>query len=401
MVRNDDSEEGIPPFSGRGRRHGGRGRSHKSTNPSQGLRGGRNSSAVSVDGAATLTDNVSLTKFTRFKDIPAELRLKIWGMVAREERIIELEHEFGPGTPDDGIDYHDGVNRTHEKFQVTKRSSRPPALIEVNAEAREEGLKFYQLCTVCNGETKNTKVYFNKDVDIIYFGEQSCVSTIIFLLRQGSLPFTRVAISCSKKMETCCEWNRAVFGGATPLQALHGMWRPDIIPGDFPGCPGLKEVFWITKSRYLPLAAGEVDASIGFRAAVGDGLTTGQIRYKKRMVHHAQSIKDDEKLDGVGEENKWLGDKKPKFSFKCLAPKTYGDEVHDSIIVEYGDIFRLGKMKGFLASLERKHSCRITIPPQVYAAEKERAIGFFGTNKAIDKVKNKIIETLGHPPLHL
>ncbi len=49
------------------------------------------------------------------------------------------------------------------------------------------------------------------------------------------------------------------------------------------GVRGLEDVYWVVPSELLPLIAGDIDESVGFRNAVGDGLMNGQ-QYFKELI---------------------------------------------------------------------------------------------------------------------
>jgi hypothetical protein len=118
--------------------------------------------------------------------------------------------------------------------------------------------------------------------------------------------------------------HRGVPGGCSVPEALYGLpikdYQNTIV---IPGCPGLKQVFFIQPSMFWPVKPGEINHSVGFRGAVGGGITAGQRQSKADMMEMIERVENDVKIRGVGrdEENKWIGDNKPTFSFVSLAPQ--------------------------------------------------------------------------------
>jgi hypothetical protein len=74
-----------------------------------------------------------LTEFTLFSDLPVEVRLKIWALVASEVRRVKL---IG----------RNGLRNWKHKMSSIEGQSRHPAMLQVNVEAREEGCRFYTRC---------------------------------------------------------------------------------------------------------------------------------------------------------------------------------------------------------------------------------------------------------------
>ena len=339
-----------------------------------------------------------------FPTLPAELRLKIWGFAMNEPRLIEIE--YGPNR-----DNEDGSGLSmgnHQWTRVCPRSTRPPTVLQVCQEGREEGQKYYHQRTF---ETKadNSKeryIYYNPDADIIYFGDNTCISTIIRLPCQAkSDGIPRVAINNTGKILMCCDWDDSdsgtvmgygFDGGISPLQALHGIDK-DVAEGNdwaWPGYAGLKEVYFVVKSNLWPLEAGQIDASVCFRPARTDGITKGQIKFKEKILEALKDVNQTGGPERVGEK-KWIGKDKPKFSFVSLSPPSVDEKIHDAIAVNSKDVRKLNARGwAFMKELEKSTGCIAQVPDQNYPGEPFREIGFFGTKQGVEKARALVEEKL-------
>ncbi|KAE9365511.1 hypothetical protein N431DRAFT_447160 [Stipitochalara longipes BDJ] len=74
-----------------------------------------------------------LREFTLFVALPVELRLKIWGFAASEVRKIILKEPVRS-------------NSSSRVYSSVARQSRHPSILQVNFEARQAGLQFYERC---------------------------------------------------------------------------------------------------------------------------------------------------------------------------------------------------------------------------------------------------------------
>ncbi|RYC64675.1 hypothetical protein CHU98_g1547 [Xylaria longipes] len=107
------------------------------------------------------------TSFTKFRDLPPELRIKIWQFAVPEARTVVIKSPFTrqnhiPTSLDEALPQaHDGEETWQSTTQI-------PALLHVNAEARHEALKHYSLSLgVGKGQPR---VYVDFDRDTIFFG---------------------------------------------------------------------------------------------------------------------------------------------------------------------------------------------------------------------------------------
>jgi hypothetical protein len=113
----------------------------------------------------------STASFTRFRELPAELRLRIWETASSFQRIVELNYCV--------------VDR---KFSI---SGPPPAILYVNHESREIALNFYSKSFGTIHQP--AEIYFNPVSDIIYLSSRQYEDEVIaisshFRVCAASLP---------------------------------------------------------------------------------------------------------------------------------------------------------------------------------------------------------------------
>lgn len=102
-----------------------------------------------------------LSKFTKFPELPTELRLKIWGYAAMTQRLLELQYCI--------------VDRKFFSFQ------RLPAILHTSQESRSVGLCYYHLSFGTDKHPPGT--YFNSNDDIVYFGAEQYGDEIDYMIR--------------------------------------------------------------------------------------------------------------------------------------------------------------------------------------------------------------------------
>lgn len=100
------------------------------------------------------------TVFTKFPELPTELRRKIWAFASRQPRSIELMYAW--------VD-REFLNLKH-----------PPAVLHACFESREVALYFYTLSF--GTQNHPPKIYFNPVEDIVYFGSRQFDDEIVFTL---------------------------------------------------------------------------------------------------------------------------------------------------------------------------------------------------------------------------
>jgi len=189
-------------------------------------------------------------------------------------------------------------------------------------------------------------------------------------------------------------------GGSTLFQAIHGFDDDLCSLQEFPGFTGLKNIYVMVKSDYYPVMAGDVTQWVGMRPAVHDGLTAGQIKFRKDAYTGLEKqIADIDilgALPGTGEIKKWVGDMKPKFHFMSFCPHPFGvdNRSYDALPIEANQVNKLTRNRfAFLNGLRKKFGCEITVA-QRGNGHIQREIGFFGLEKDIVKAKAAIIEKL-------
>jgi hypothetical protein len=275
-------------------------------------------------------------------------------------------------------------------------------MFHVSKEAREEAMRHYQLRTFDTQTDNNSEryIYYNPNSDIIYFGENTCISNILATLEpRQTIP--RVAINSSSKGFQCCDWDDDVYGvddGISFMQALHGIFPPLVQERQmyrWPGCQGLKEVFWVVQSNLWRLAPGTIDASVSMRPATTNGLTKGQRSFKKSTLWSMKCVEDGRWCSG---KNLWTGNNTPQFHFISFAPRTKLDGTrYDGLGVNTPAInFLRRKNWEVIKNIERSTGCVITITNQSYPGEDPREIGFMGQKESISEAKKLILEKLSN-----
>ena len=110
--------------------------------------------------------------FSKFNDLPPELRIKIWQHAMPDGRTIVIS----PPAQDDEEPFcrslDDALASSQPEDESVERTWRShtsiPALIHVNAEARHEALKHY---TLALGSSPRTYVDFERDT--LFFGHDT------------------------------------------------------------------------------------------------------------------------------------------------------------------------------------------------------------------------------------
>ncbi|KAJ8119506.1 hypothetical protein O1611_g10601 [Lasiodiplodia mahajangana] len=118
--------------------------------------------------SALLTKLQGATTFTKFRDLPPEIRIKIWQFAMPEARTIVIK---SPHTkPKDMPASLDGALPQMLDTEISWQSTTQiPALLHVNCEARYEALKHYSL-SLCIGKAQPT-VYIDFSRDTLFLGD--------------------------------------------------------------------------------------------------------------------------------------------------------------------------------------------------------------------------------------
>ncbi|RYP28111.1 hypothetical protein DL767_007368 [Monosporascus sp. MG133] len=115
-------------------------------------------------------DEWTCLNFPMFKDLPPELRIRIWQHAMPEARTVVVESPFAIARNRAPKSLEEALSRTSdENVQDTWRSTaKIPALLHVNAEARHEALKRYRL-SLGAGKAQ-PRIYVDFSRDTLFFG---------------------------------------------------------------------------------------------------------------------------------------------------------------------------------------------------------------------------------------
>lgn len=189
--------------------------------------------------------------------MPTEIRLKIWKEAAHLPRILEM------GVPED---------RGPSMCKMLPASHLMPAMLLVNHEAYEEGSKYYELrnFNIHFADTpagfqsllqQNNPVYYNPMADIIYFGETCppwAIKEVSSTQRAAGYEIPKVAVlqKSNENFDYGYESDSWPEYAMEALRILHGFERSSKDtqsppPTNYPGCPGLAEIFIVLNSSSL------------------------------------------------------------------------------------------------------------------------------------------------------
>lgn len=315
---------------------------------------------------------------------------------------------------------HDTDPKHHGGIRVGPASRRTPAVLQVNSESRAEGMRYYTMRRInwVHRTGPDSWVYYQPDVDIFYFGNNCCLSTIfVMTLVQRGLEFPRIAIENTGRISMCCDLDDQGYGagfgrdgGADLLGTLHG-YAPSTnqsTPHDqFPGFHKFREIYFVVPSNLWPVESGRVDEFIGFRPAVHDGPTKGQQRFKRYNLEREEQVIEYGAPLGCGGRwsggpanydfvEKWNGADKPGFHFVSLAPKSsgYNARIYDGLpmfIANRHKLYRNGS--GFIRDLEKTYDCTVVVPRN-QRGEFQAELGFCGTKDAVAHAKFEVRQRL-------
>jgi hypothetical protein len=169
--------------------------------------------------------------------------------------------KIGVTEPDPGsLAYY----RSHRQVRVSKKSILPPSILDINREARGEALSQYELrlfeSTTRSGLGRS--IYYNPKVDILYFGEGACVSSIIKITNiQACNLISKIASDRSPKVVAYCDLNGSMtyrrHGSNNLMQVIHGISDDLGNYSPFPGFTGLTDIYFMVKSGFYASGKGE------------------------------------------------------------------------------------------------------------------------------------------------
>lgn len=194
-------------------------------------------------------------KAIEFDDLDQDIKFIIYDFVCQDERVLEIQWD-GP------VDQAEKMKGTHYYYRPTTKARKPPAIIQVNKEARWYILKkkkYYQVVNFASLRSRGdgiktpftpndpVQLYYNSKFNIIYFGANTCLRPIIGFcidMKDKNLAVSKVTLIYSgKPMSDCSDkhnyWDidkiiyapdeytidlgHYVAGGITPIQAIHGL----------------------------------------------------------------------------------------------------------------------------------------------------------------------------------
>lgn len=351
------------------------------------------------------------------------MRAKIWNFAAHNEsRILELvlhDDFFQRPDPED----HEATDMTiynHDMFHVSMQGQVVPGMMQANREARGEGsrvfekryINFYPPGYEFSATNVRPWTWFNPQRDIIFFGEDTCINTVVLFFRHNAeKSWPRVAFRSSNIHGTCkrqcnfdssdimsgrdnpymCYLGHAIGGGGVGiLGVLHGKPEEIALNNLVPGAPSVKEVFFVVKSEAMKFEAGAMSNNLTFRPAVHNGLTCGQERTKFALEREVDNVRSGAGIPSCG-VNRWDCGNYPGFNFVSLAPPlNYGrgrELMHDAVMVPTRDMGKLTYRNGqFLHDLAHKAGVNIVPAEKAYIGEKNREICLYnGTEEGISK----------------
>ncbi|KAI0596743.1 hypothetical protein F4775DRAFT_584776 [Biscogniauxia sp. FL1348] len=114
-----------------------------------------------------LTKSQRPTNFTKFGELPPELRIKIWQHAMPEARIVVIKSPYTRNTQTPkSLD--EALSHACDDEETWQSTTQIPALLHVNAEARYEALKHYILSFGVGG--RQSRVYVDFSRDTVFFG---------------------------------------------------------------------------------------------------------------------------------------------------------------------------------------------------------------------------------------
>ncbi|KAI0023618.1 hypothetical protein F4780DRAFT_58644 [Xylariomycetidae sp. FL0641] len=109
----------------------------------------------------------SPSTFTRFNDLPPELRIKIWQYSIPEARTVVVKSSRSrPTKAPASLD--EAMSQTYDTEKTWQSPTQIPALLHVNPEARHEALKHYRL-SLGVGESQ-PRIFVDFSRDTVFFG---------------------------------------------------------------------------------------------------------------------------------------------------------------------------------------------------------------------------------------
>ncbi|TGO85152.1 hypothetical protein BPOR_0426g00090 [Botrytis porri] len=327
----------------------------------------------------------------------------------------------------DESDPNDLRRLNHSIWLISKPGQKVPAILQATQESRAEALRLYEKRYLNNfpddypyrQNEERPWTYYNPYVDIIFFGDSTCIVTLVkFFRRHSEEIFPRLAFRCANFIGTCkykctydtwewphgedeysCFCGAGIGGGGIDVMGiLHGKDKEIARNSLVPGVPSVEEVFFVVKTECMKFPAGQMPSNLTFRPAIHNGLTQSQQKKRTDFEAEVDKARAGEGVRACG-ANRWI-DKRPTFSFVSLAPPLKDGKgknlQHDAIQVPTEHMGKLTyRNNEFLNDLAVKANLEIVPAPKAYVGEKNREIGLYnGTEKGIELAKEEIQKQL-------
>ncbi|KAH8778117.1 hypothetical protein BGZ57DRAFT_884302 [Hyaloscypha finlandica] len=209
-----------------------------------------------TESDTTIMALAPLSQFTKFPELPTEIRLKIWGYAATTQRLLELQYCI--------------ADRKFFSFQKL------PAILHTSQESRDVGLCYYHLSFGTDKHPPGT--YFNAVDDILYLGSEQYGDEIEYMVRffdkQSNLLEPRDQIQNIALAEYL--WRRDL--AYSPFATCRGNWSIQKFSRTF---PHLKQLICV-KGRKIPFNGEDVDGKLllGSRNYAGPSLANSITGYE-------------------------------------------------------------------------------------------------------------------------
>jgi hypothetical protein len=194
-----------------------------------------------------------LSRFTKFPELPAELRIKIWAYASRTPRLLELQYCI--------------VDRKFFSFQNL------PPILHTSRESRAVGLSYYHLSFGTDKHPPGT--YFNPADDMVYFGSEQYDDEIDYMIRHfdkqsGSLdPQDRIQnLALAEYL-----WQRDYY--YSPFATRRGVWSIQKFGRTF---PHLKRLIFV-KGRKVPFDSEEEEPLVRWGNYAGPFLVKSELDF--------------------------------------------------------------------------------------------------------------------------
>ncbi|TGJ81134.1 hypothetical protein E0Z10_g7623 [Xylaria hypoxylon] len=121
-----------------------------------------------MEQTSTLTVNPhGATSFPKFRELPAELRIKVWQFAMPGARTVIIKSPHTRKNVPTSLD--EALPQALDGEMTWQSTTRIPALLHVSAEARHEALKHYSLALGVDKAQPRVYIDFNRDT--IFFGD--------------------------------------------------------------------------------------------------------------------------------------------------------------------------------------------------------------------------------------